>query len=66
LDAIRRDDAAAVAVLLRVGVEATATDETGARALMHAAVYAWPCIVRHMLARGGVRQCPRIRSVQRR
>ena len=42
LDAIRRDDAAAVRVLLRTNADVNASDAGGATALMHAALLAGP------------------------
>jgi ankyrin repeat protein len=52
LDAIRRDDAAAVKVLIRSKADVNATDEGGATALMHAALLAGPQVIRHLLDGG--------------
>ena len=52
LDAIRRDDAAAVRVLLRTNADVNASDAGGATALMHAALLAGPPVVRHLLDGG--------------
>src|SRR5262245_17737283 len=52
LDAIRRDDAAAVKALIRTNADVNATDENGATALMHAALLAGPQVVRHLLDGG--------------
>ena len=52
LDAIRRDDAAAVRVLIRSNTDVNASDAGGATALMHAALLSGPQVVRHLLDGG--------------
>lgn len=52
LDAVRRDDAAAVRALIRSHADVNATDTGGATALMHAALLAGPQVVRHLLDGG--------------
>ena len=52
LDAIRRDDAAAVKVLIRSDAGVNATDASGATPLMHAALLAGPRVIRQLLDGG--------------
>jgi ankyrin repeat protein len=52
LDAIRRDDAAAVKVLIRADASVNAADASGATPLMHAALLAGPRVIRQLLDRG--------------
>src|SRR5262245_34917094 len=52
LTAIREDDAAAVQALLAAGADANLRDETGATALMYAALYSSPATMRLLLDTG--------------
>jgi ankyrin repeat protein len=52
VEAIKRDDSKAVEAALRAGAGANSADDTGATALMYAALYAGPGVVRQLLERG--------------